>query len=549
STLQRPDLKPLIVTSLFTQQKYQLIYNVHWLVYPVITAVSFVSYIYAAPIYNTLLLISGYLKTSFSHVIVSFKNLPSKEKLVLVILCCTYCGVVLYNDHLKQITYDEAWGYNYYINKPFYFPVILFNTYPLFNVVCHLFILLPFDTLLDLRLPPLLFGLFTLLTLFYILYKSTGFVLSAFALVLLAASPLVYIYSSLSRGITLSLFLAVVVLHIVIHATTYKDFNRRYRFLYIVANVLGIISMPTFLLYTVGNTLFLMVSNKNNTVVLRSIITSVVIVFVVALTFYLPVILNTGLSLIYHNNHYSFNIVDTIDKVSSFVFGLSALFFVSKYIALPLLFIALILIFKRRLPAFEKTTVKLSMFIILFSILMRAATGNIFPERSLNYLILSFILICIALLSFLFNYYSKGVKLAILLPLLLVGGCAFVYNQKQLLLAVEDEEAKTIATLFLGNEVKTVYIDNEEFWLRVPMVEYYYSKEHKQIIFGTSEKNSTRYRPFSFDNNDDCIVTGNSSSYDRVSGYKIIYTNKSFIIWTRRLKTGRMRNAKFDAAS
>lgn len=532
-TLKRPDLKRLIIKSLFTYEKYRIVYNVHRIFYPLIIAISLVLYYKSRLIYRNLMDGMLYIKLSFSHVVRFFKVLKQKEKLLLSLGCCLYVVLVLYNNHLKEISYDEAWGYNYYVNKPFYIPLILFNTYPLYNIVAHIFTFLPFDTLINIRLPSLLFGILTLLALFYTLYNYAGFFLAGLCLMVLTASPLFYIYSSLSRGITLSLFLSVIVLHITFRLLNNHGDKDRYKFLYIFFNILGIASMPTFIVYTAATSLFLVYSSYQKKAFIKTVLTGTSIIFLISFIFYLPVILSSGATLIYHNNHYAFNVVDSGEKLISFLFGLSQLFFVSKYIVILLLFISLVLLLFKRLTQIKKTLVFLSLFIIGFTLFARLATGNIFPERSLNFLILCFIILLLWITEILLKQLPYSLKVTLVISLFVLCAFSYLHNQKELFMPAEDKDAKIIGEVMIKNEVKTAYINEEEFWFRVPMIQYYYSKKHKEISFATSETTSTRYQPFDINNNYDCIVCEPSLCDNLNSAYKEIYRNNNFVLWKR----------------
>jgi hypothetical protein len=532
-TLKRPDLKPLIVKSLFTYQKYKTVYNVHWFFYPLIIITSLVLYSKSRLIDTSFLAATLYIKSSFSHVRSFFKTLQHREKLLLSLGCGLYILLVLYNDHLKEISYDEAWGYNYYINKPFYFPLILFNTYPLFNIITHIFTFLPFDTLINIRLPSLLFGLLTLLALSYTLRNYSGFLLAGLGILILTASPLFYIYSSLSRGITLSLFLAVIVLHVTLQLVEVNTEKERYLFLYTISNILGIASMPTFLVYTAATFLFIIYCQRKQKSFLKAVLANTSIIVVISAIFYLPVILSSGSSLIYHNNRYEFDVADTTQQLISFLFGISQLFFVSKYIVISLLFISVVLLFLKQPVPVKKPFVFLSLFIIGFTLFARAVTGNIFPERSLNFLILCFIILSLWIISTLLNRSYYTLKVTLTISLFFLCAFAYIHNQKELFVPAEDKDAKIIGELLIKNDIKTAYINEEEFWFRVPMIEYYYSREHKDIRFATSDTASTRYQPFDINNNYDCIVCKSSSCVNINSSYKEIYRNNNFVLWKR----------------
>ncbi len=532
-TLKRPDLKPLIVKSLFTYEKYRLVYKLHWILYPIIIAIFLVLLHNSRKIHKNSVVGLLHIKLTFLNAITFFKHLQKKEKLLLSAGCLLYVLLVLYNNHLKEINYDEAWGYNYYINKPFYFPLILFNTYPLYNIIAHLFTFLPFDTLASIRLPALLFGILGLLALFCTLYNYAGFFLAGIGLVILTASPLFYIYSTLSRGITLSLFLSIIVLHITLRLLINSSDKKRYRFLYIILNILGIASMPTFIVYTTATTLFIIYSRYKQKLFVSAILVNTLIIFLISFIFYLPVILNSGAALIYHNNHYTFNVADTANKLISFVVGLSQLFFVSKYVVILLLFISPVLLFLKLQLQIKKTALFFSLFVIGFTLLARAATGNIFPERSLNFLILCFIIILLWIMVIFIQRLSYSLKITLALSLVVLCSFSYIHNQKQLFSPAEDKDAKIIGELLIKNQVRTAYINEEDFWFRVPMIEYYYSKKHREITFATSETTSTRYQPFDLNNQYDCIVCKPSLCENLISTYKEIYRNNNFVLWKR----------------
>lgn len=216
----------------------------------------------------------------------------------------------------------------------------------------------------------------------------------------------------------------------------------------------------------------------------------------------------------------------------SFLFGLSQLFFVSKYIAIFLLLISFLLLFPKQQSEIKKTGVFFSLFVVVFTLFARAAAGNIFPERSVNFLILCFIIILLWMISIL-QELTYSSKVAFTLSFFILFSFSYIHNQKELFRPAEDRDAKIIGELLIRNQVKTAYINEEDFWFRVPMIEYYYSEKHKEISFSTSEAGSTRYRAFDLNQHYDCIVCKPSLCSDFNSTYKEIYRNDNFVLWKR----------------
>jgi hypothetical protein len=197
---------------------------------------------------------------------------------------------------------------------------------------------------------------------------------------------------------------------------------------------------------------------------------------------------------------------------------------------LPLAFVPLLL---KPVTGFKKTIIVYCLFIIIFTLITRALTGNIFPERSLNYLITNCILILISLISILFKSVNASIKVVLTLSSIAIFYYLCIRNQKELLSPVEDKDAKIVGDLLIRNDIKKAYVDEEDFWFRVPMIQYYYSEAHKNIYFFTSAINSTRYKPFSADDNYDCIITKTTFPNNYSVDYKELFRNNSFVIWTR----------------
>lgn len=531
--LHRPDLTSLITKSLFTEKKYRFIYSVHWVIYPVIISFAVASYMNAGKLFFAITQAEHHLKLTLSNVCSFFKNESSTRKIFLFVAGLAYVIAILYNNHLKPISYDEAWGFNYYINKPFYFPIILFNTYPLFNLITHFFNYLPFDTLINIRLSTLLFGLLSLVGLYYTFIRRVGFLLTSLSIFVLFASPFFFIYSSLSRGITLSLFLSIIVFHLVLQLVQHNFISSRYKFLYIAANVLGIISMPTFTVFTICNTAFIVHKQNKNKQFTKGIITSFFTIFSLSILFYFPVIMNAGLDLLKHNDYYSFNILGTLNELSAFIAGSSALIYGHKYVAMFVIPLSIFTLYVKAQNTAIREMVLYSLFTMICTIVIRILTGNIFPVRSLNYLAIPFIIFAISVVSTALPYLPKYTQLVFKYACLYLLILSFFRNQRELLSPPEDKDAKVVAEVMLANNFSTAYIDEEDFWLRVPMINYYYWKKQKEISFKTSFTNSTRYKPLVESDRYDCIITEDSLANNLGKSYIELGRTNSFVLWKR----------------
>ena len=531
SSLNRPDLFNIITTKLFTPGKYKAVYSFHWIVYPLLFGL-------LAWIIYARLVIANYCYRAGKFILVSFKNilfffgsLTTIRKIIIIGLLCLYIICQLYVSYLKPITYDEAWGYNYYGSKPFYFSIFIFNTYPLYNLISHLFIFLPLDTLISLRLPSIIFGTLSLVTLFYSVSKYIGKFEAGIAVLMLFASSLFPAYSVLGKGVSLSIFFTIIVFHSAISLINQNEKSGRYRFLFIAGNVLGIIAMPTFIIYSLASLLFVLYGNYKSKRGFQDFLINGLLILVCSILFYLPVIFTTSSAVIFHNNHYVFNLQDVIQGSFTSYLDFSTSFFSIRYFTAILVLVNLLLQLHLSTRNKLKDLLFYSLFVIGLTIICTSATGNVLPDRSLNFLLIAYILLLIRLVAFLKDYLFSRARYISACLVMLFMGFQYYTNQKYFVNVWEDKEAKILAGILLKNNVENAYLFEDKFWLFVPAIQYYYTNKKEQIKFTTSLPTSTRYLPFNDSVGYDCIVTPPFPNTFIDKGFREIYRTTNFIVW------------------
>jgi hypothetical protein len=532
-TLNRPDLTILINNKIFPIEKYRVVYRFHWLLYILVIAITALVLYQRKKIKRKVGIVVNYIFHAAASVLRFYTSFSRTRLLWLVIGCLVYLSVSLYLAAIKPIIYDEAWGYQYYLKMPFYFSFLLFNTYPLNNFISHFFTYLPFSELINIRLPSILFGLFTILLFFYTVCKRVGFHWSVLAVVLLISSPVFSTYSYLARGVSLALLFTVIAFHFLLLLIE-NGFEARNRWLFVLANILGTLAMPTFILFTAASAAILVANRWSRKMSVKKPLIDAGLIGMVSVVFYFPMLLSSGSATVFHNNRYQVNFADIYRETLTFFSGMSDLFFGNNYLLFISLFIGFIHILSRiQIGRYYFATIT-SLVVVLLVILLRLLLGNILPERSLAFLIIPTVLLVILCLRWITDNAGKLAKLGIGFFVLLYGAFVYYQTQHQFLAGEEDRQAKVISEILLRNDITNIYLQEADFWTRLPMIEFYYSEKQAKINVHTSLSSSARYKAFDTRYQYDCIVQEGDPIPEISNAYQPIYKSKEFTVWKRK---------------
>ncbi len=410
--------------------------------------------------------------------------------LLLFILLCrsVYFATTFY------IQFDEAWNYNFFLDKQIFYSIGAYNNYPLHNIVSWCFVHLLGSSVLVLRMPSFLIGLFCT---FFIALGIQHFVrnekIALLSAGLFSCLPVSLFYMLYARGVMFEILFALLVCILILQYGKSGFTFKRILFLSLL-NALGTYSMvshPYFIVSSFAAMLIFSVlyERKNSMMVIAYGFFSMLF----SLVMMIPMMLGTGLSPVLSvlSNHQAVSIKDIIsyvEKVSFFITGFRSSFYLFFLMSISLL----VYFFKK-----NRRLCMLSLFnssLLLLPLFIPWLTNVYPPERAISFLVL--VPLSYATLVF-YMVYQMNVGRFILYPFALLGMVVFSYkaythpflNWSRAL----DKQVAEVAILFKQENVNRVYNDCRDFGYFIPGIEFYFRQQHMSIEFNSSSKISTRY--------------------------------------------------------
>lgn len=533
----RPDLRTAITQSLFTEQKFQLVYKFHWVLYLLTLLVFVVVLRKRKQLGNSLYYLLHTLRDFIYSLFYFFYQLNKKEKWVWALLIIFYLSLSLYKISVRNITYDEAWNYNYFINISFYFPFVLFNTYPLYHFIAHIFYYLPFDNTVNIRLPSVLAGMVLLLVTFYITQKIFSKKIGWLIILLLFSLPVTVVFTCVAKGEIFSILFSSIIFYSAIQILTGEN-QKKYFVLYSGFSVLNIISMPTAAVFCAAASFFIFVDficSKKFSQAVQFFLISILIFGLSAIFYSIPLV-------VYGFNFYSkepytpINFVLIFSRLNSFFSDTSKLFFYFPYVNLILFLLAIAGYFLSKNVLIKKILF-LACIVIIADALFAVVSKDTVPNRAFAFELVPYLFIIASGISFILSKkISKPVRyIATLVFAAILISCGYYNNHDYLNPPYYQKEVKIISGLLLKHHVTTCYVNASNFWINYPVIQYYYSVQHRNWILYTADSNSTRFSVFNEKENYDCIIT-EAHEQQPSKNYTTIYAGPEFEIFINKAK-------------
>jgi hypothetical protein len=200
---------------------------------------------------------------------------------------------------------DEIWLYMAFKNKN---PVFTLLWYPipgnhiLYSLLAHCFLKIDTGFHYLIRVPALLAGAFTFMTLFFLLHHLFRFRIAIIGLILFYSfSPVIY-YSIVARGYSFNLLCTIVLINSVYRIIFYND--KRFIYIGIIASALGIFAIPTFVYnlvsVIVGWLIFIFFYKKSD---FKPLIFFCLMAFLLSYLLYMPAFIFSGYSAVFNNGY------------------------------------------------------------------------------------------------------------------------------------------------------------------------------------------------------------------------------------------------------
>ncbi len=535
--LNRPDLYTLFRNKLFTKERYDTICKFHWIIYPIIIALIILAIKLKKVLDNLLSFI--YLRSSNygKSTILFFKNQNKTQRLIFILVIIIYFILSFYKILNRGITYDEAWNYNYFIGKPPYFSFILFNTYPLYHFIASIIDFLHFDPCVSGRVISALTGSFFLVSIY--LFTSKNYRLNSAVLVLfiILASPFFIVFSAIIKGVILCIAISFIHFYATIQYVKNRD-NKSYLFIYLISSFLNILSMPTAIIFSIASCVYIIIQQLNLTKkewlpILKIILYSTATILI-SLLFYLPIVFSSGKEKILGVE----NSGEYANIFLSYFYLTSKLFWGNQYLNIILFVVGIIaLLFSKNKN--EKIMLGYSITIIVITCLFFIYKKT--PDRSIAFLFIPYLTIIIYIIntaasiigtsvSFIYPIISCVIIITLIIPIYNYS-YEFVYPK-----GIDKTLSKRISNLLLDKHVSSCYVQNADFWINYPEIEYYYSRKKQYWNMNNNQDWSTRYKPYSVKDKYDCIITDSSNKFTVDSSYTMGWKENDFKIYFKKSK-------------
>lgn len=529
--IQKPELDSLIRQKTLSPDKFRLLRTLALIAMAGLPLLAFFLYRVRKRVIYWIWLTVITILNGLKGIYRLFRSHSKTEKTTLLIVLAFFVCRSLYYIAIADLQYDEMWSYNYFTTPPFYFPICMYNNYPLYSLSTHLLKWLPVSGKIIIRFPVMIMGLLSAAVLYFYLYRTFRRQLPAIiGMIFLAFMPVTTIYSLYGRGILFELFFAIIA---AFSLFDWMDDPKQTGKLavFIIAQVLGLYSMPTHIYFCICLfVLFFFQFREHRKSTGKFIVANILFILGGALC-YLPVLLGSGISFL------TDNLTKTLTLTESWLnmpwVNFQDAYFVSgsEYglIAVAIGCVILLLVNKRGPRRFPPGLIYLSLLLIALPPVQLLTQGFQVLYRALSFICLS---IPLTVSTLIYRFVSRPRPwLSITLA-----GCSLLFaisisssHSSFVWSRVADRHVKELSSVFLKSGV-TNYYDSSAgsfFFYYYPGIEYYYRRAGKQIRLATNDTNSLRYKPFSGSDHYDCIIYFYDSSRSDLPRRGTLFSSKT----------------------
>ncbi|MFI5192558.1 MAG: hypothetical protein ACHQD7_00825 [Chitinophagales bacterium] len=525
--INKPETASLLRNQAFTFQKFRLLQKISFLALFLFPLIAFLLYAFRYAILKRIRFILESIHKEIKVPPAIYREHSRKERIIFFSLLFLIMLKSLYYLITRDLQYDEMWSYNYFTAPPFYFPLFMYNNYPLYEMATHLFKWLPFPAKINIRLPVLIMGLLSVTLLYSCLYRYFKKSLPAVAgVILFAFMPPATTYMVYGRGIMFELFFAILALFSLLQWL--RDTKQTGKLvIFIIANISGIYSMPTHGYLTVCLFVFALFFKKSDHIAIRKLIIACLLIAAGSVLCYLPVLIGSGFSFVTHiingtgrQDNLIWDVIPIMNRTSYFITG-----FVQ---GLPYLIIIclILLLFRKHFKPFA-SLILFCIMICLMPAVQFLIQRLFIPERALAFICLAPPLMAAVLFYNFDMVISRTVSYSFLLLTAFTAAGISHRNGSLNWSKKLDGQVKELSQVFLVNGITTCY-DNSAgsvFFYFYPGIEFYYRQAGKTIRLTVNDTRSLRFKPFSANDPYDAVVSYKDSSRFLPYPHRIIYSS------------------------
>ncbi len=437
----------------------------------------------------------GFLSSNIKNQI---NNTGNTEKIFLAVLFIVFAIRGLYLMQHYELQYDEAWTYNHFISKGFFISAVSPNNNHIFyTLIACITDYLPLEGKYCLRIPVLV-GSFCSCLLFYTLARSLFGWRPAFtALAFFAFSPAVSQYSMYARGYIFQILFTVLALWSTLKISEGTKSPHYFWFIWTIANILGLYSVPTNAFVLILLDLFLLfyaiIGNKN---ILKPLFISNLCLALVAALLFFPFLLTGGLEILHTAAAIpqGESFLSYQDKVSDWLLWGGGRGTAVYWFLISMVFFVSIIIYKyRKIPLLRNPLILVLLFLLIPSF-VNLMTGSQPPFRIWCFLT-PFIAVFVAASVHLFpirffNNFSLGLcSFFIIITMIWRMEVHYAIRWSE----IPDRDAVIISDVLMNKRIDECYFFSN---YDKPLIEYYFLRKGKKLKTAMVFKNSKSYAPF-----------------------------------------------------
>ena len=423
-----------------------------------------------------------------------YRTFNRAGKITILLITILLLARSVYYTITFDIQYDEAWNYNLFLDKQFYYSMVAYNNYPLHNLVTWFFVHVFGNSVFVLRLPVIVMGILTVLySIFAIQFLVKKQWIAILSGAVFACLPVSVFYMMYARGVMFEIFFTLVVFSLMIYFIQTR-FSLKRILLLAVFNVLGTYSMlshPYFIL--AGFAAMLMYALFYSRELIKYAFMYLIASFLFSFIQFIPMLLGSGMSpgisasiglqaasLAAYIRHF--------EALSYFITGFSYTFYIVTIILFALIFYS----YRTNMILFFIGSYSLLLLSLNFSIPF--LLHSFLPERGMSFMVIIPLLLIIMLLNII-QQTEKYPKSLFLIALILMSISSYRAHTHHFLNWSKelDHKVQEVAQILYREKINSAYNDSRDFDYFIPGIEFYYKQHGSQFEFSSSSTTSTRY--------------------------------------------------------
>jgi uncharacterized membrane protein len=414
-----------------------------------------------------------------------FLGLKKEESIYLISIIILYLCFNLFRINYYPIYVDEAFTYLNFSSKGFVSSMTRYpepNNHVFFSLISNIFYHFPFESIFNLRLPNLIIGGITSITLYIFLRKEFSHKVAVIPHVLFTFSYIFSFYSVFARGYMLIMFFTLISIICLYHL--YQRFNSKDLIVFSICSILGFYTIPIYLYVYATFFIFLSFLLYKKHLTFKYFFISNLVIGLCVLLLYAPIIYFNGIDAII-NNKFTQKIERTVvlDYITSNGKGVyDKLLGVKSGLVLLLLTISLIFVTIKTPNKLKQQTV-LAILLFLYLPFLYMLLHSVIPgTRTWCFILIPFVFG----ITILINEFYKIIPIN--KYIIYVGGIMLIIIQGNIFIKSHpkyahpfDRVGEMIARKVMDNGYQNFYFDNKEVLSEQVFIEFAYHKRHKKI--------------------------------------------------------------------